>query len=560
MSLRRALRVVGADLGPVIALGVVLVPFGVLALPCLFGVPLLSLAFGRLSVVLLDAARSIRGEPPLDTAPTRWVGPLAVAGLAAVALAMGTAAWVALHLFEGREPAVRYGAAFGAALAASIAAGAALAPFALAPFAAADGAPGLVSPLLRSFELTARLGPRRSLRLGATAGRWTGVSLLAAMAIFVWSTPDAALPAAFLASFFGIVPVPPLCGALLADAYVEARALSEQRAADLPTRARLRALGLVLAPAVLVLAVAILVAALTPTPMRAMSMDAPVRRGFHGVGLSAEPQRRDLPGGRAWARTSARGVIIETADGGGAGPVDARFDTTQSALFVAPGERYGGAPGTSAVIVTNGEAWALTIVDADGVRQDDGLTERVLGRLGRVGSGSLALALLLLLVLAWRIGIDLGEAGALDVADRREAGRGRLAALECTLRLGDGARILFHSDPLRTTWHVEGNAWLEAHSGALRFRIPETPIAALGSPAELEDGSKTVLVSRFENVSPAGLRTSSAPWPNDARLVAGTRADAVNALARRATRLASAIALPCVLALGATVIVVITSL
>ncbi|MCZ7680966.1 MAG: hypothetical protein M5U28_20150 [Sandaracinaceae bacterium] len=401
MSLGRAWRVVRRDLGPILAVSCAVIPIGVLALPCLVGIPISSYGLGKLVVSLLSAARE---SPGAARAPVRWPGVYALLGFSLLVGAMGLAAWIAVHLASAQSAPVRHAAGFAAALVASIVTGAALAPFAFAPFAVADGVPGLLRPLTRSFELAARLGPARILRLGATAGRWMGVSCLAVAAIFVATVPDRALSSALLAAPFAIIPGPPLAGALLAEAYVEASALPERGATGAGASARLSALAIVLAPTVLLLAGALFAAALTPTPMRAVAMHEPIRRGLHGAYIAAEPQRRELPGGRAAVRSTDRGVVVEAPDGGGAGAIDARFDTTQCALFVEPGETYGGAPGTHAVIVTSDDQWALTIVDGDGVRQDDGLTRRTMGRLGRFGSGALGLGMLLLLVLAYRIG------------------------------------------------------------------------------------------------------------------------------------------------------------
>ncbi len=557
MSLGRAWRVVRRDLGPILAVSCAVIPVGVLALPCLAGIPISSYGLGKLVVSLLSAARE---SPGAARAPVRWPGVYALLGSSLLVGAMGLAAWIAVHLASAQSAPVRHAAGFAAALVASIVAGAALAPFAFAPFAVADGVPGLLRPLTRSFELAARLGPARILRLGATAGRWMGVSCLAVAAIFVATVPDRALSSALLAAPFAIIPGPPLAGALLAEAYVEASALPERGATGAGASARLSALAIVLAPTVLLLAAALFAAALTPTPMRAVAMNEPIRRGLHGAYIAAEPQRRELPGGRASVRSTDRGVVVEAPDGGGAGAIDARFDTTQCALFVEPGETYGGAPGTHAVIVTSGDRWALTIVDGDGVRQDDGLTRRTMGRLGRFGSGALGLGMLLLLVLAYRIGVDLGEARALDVPDLREARRGVLAALEGTLRLGAGARVRRRRGVLEDRWLVEGEAWLEADAGALRFRLPDGPVRVLTGAEEPEDGGALVLLSRFARVAPAGLRHASTPWPDDARLVIGGRAEAETALVRRATKVASGIALPAVASLGAAATVLLTSL
>src|SRR5690606_16012275 len=98
---------------------------------------------------------------------------------------------------------------------------------------------------------------------------------------------------------------------------------------------------------------------------------------------------------RALVRQTPDGVAIEARDGGGAGYVRAGFET--GGLSIEDGRSFGGPPGSLAVIAISRHAVSdmhersYTIVDGDGVRLDDSLTDRVLGRLGIVGGAAIAL-------------------------------------------------------------------------------------------------------------------------------------------------------------------------
>jgi hypothetical protein len=148
------------------------------------------------------------------------------------------------------------------------------------------------------------------------------------------------------------------------------------------------------------------------------------------------------------------------------------------------------------------------------------------------------------LFLAFQLGADLGAARALDAPELTDATRRGLAGLEGKLRLSDGAHLEVAyelSAPRKKPYgadamlHVDGDAWVEAHAGAWRFRLPShVPIlGALSDP--LRDGSSVVLVSRFARVSPIALREAASEWPSDGRLVLGTRADAARALSAKAS-------------------------
>jgi hypothetical protein len=314
--------------------------------------------------------------------------------------------------------------------------------------------------------------------------------------------------------------------ALLADAYVRSAAPAPTVEARAPRR--LRTLALVLVPLLLIPSAATIAAAFTPTPMRPLG-DPPVPGGVL--------ERTSFPG--VQVRKTAGGVSIEASDGGGAGAVRAGFDPRNTGLIVIDdGSRYG-VPGSWAVIVTDGDQGAYTIVNGDGVRLDDSLGERVLGRLGVMGGTALALGVVLLLVLAWRLGVSLGEARTLDAPDLDAPGKGARKGLLGTLSIAKSATLT----RARRSIRIAGEAWIDADG--LRIRLPEGTIPALSElDRDPHQGQPIVLVSRFERALTANLREAAAQWPDDGLLVLGTREDAREALARRAATAAAWIALP----------------
>jgi hypothetical protein len=556
------MRLLAREPGAVVGLGAVAIPLALAATPCLIGVPAMAWALGHLVRTALRAGRAENEAPGAAQPPVWRSGAYALLGLAALIGGAALLALVVAHLAppEVARPGVT-AAALLAALAGAMGVGAALAPLSFAPFLVADGVRGVARPLLRSFELASHLGPGRAARLGATAGGAIGLSLLLVVGLFGLTAPDVEGPyTALLAVPFGIVPGPPLAAALLADAYLELRASEvEDEHVDVRVGPRLGALAGLLVPTGGALLVTLVLAALKPMPMRPL---APHQiAGLDGFRIAAQPITRRLPDTSIRVRTTAGGVVVEAADGGGAGAVDAGFEADQVALEVADGAVYGGPAGSFAVLLVTDEARAVTLVDAEGVRLDDGLDRRVLGRLGPLGTG-LALAGLVLALLALFVtSSELGRARGLEAPrlDDPRAGRGGLKALAGTLRVADAAtirhrpapwlpRLLGLRDPCLI---VDGEGWLEADGGALRFRLPAGPIPVPGG-ADVDgwSGRDVVLLSRFAGVAPTGFREAWTPWPADGRLVLGSRADAAKALSARAARLASVFAAPALVALG----------
>jgi hypothetical protein len=300
------------------------------------------------------------------------------------------------------------------------------------------------------------------------------------------------------------------------------------------------------------------------------SRNAP--RGFR---VAAQPVALPVGDRSVSVRTTDDGVMVEAADGGGAGAIEAGFDTRQAALFVTPGG-FRDPPGSFEIEVTDGERWAVTLVDADGVRLDDSLSDRVIDRLGAFGALAALLGFALLLILGFVTSAEVGAARTLeapkllDATDPSAPPSLGTKALSGVMRVAEGSRLFYRPpNALRRALgagtgggilRVEGEAWIEADAGELRFRLPDTdiPVAGAAPGAELT-GREIVILSRFSDVSPSGLRTSSTPLPSDAQIVMGDRADAAAALVDRAARRASWLAAPTLIALGlASVAIVVT--
>ena len=227
--------------------------------------------------------------------------------------------------------------------------------------------------------------------------------------------------------------------------------------------------------------------------------------------------------------------------------------------------------GTFLVAVSDGTRWGSTIVDANGVRLDDSITARVFGRLGRFGLLAFAAGMLLLLWIAFSLGSELGAARALDAPGLGQSGPvgASLSALEGTLRIGEETKLHYRVGSAwrrfvgraGAGWLVpSGDAWVEADAGAIRLRLPDRPIEVLEGSPDGWSGRTVVVLSRFEGFTTTGLRSASMAWPDDAVLTLGVRADAADALVRRAVRRAASVAFPTVAALGTAAATLVLSL
>jgi len=562
-----------------LANGWVLLPIGLSLSSCLIGVPLALKAMRTLAGLYLDNARDLLcgvEEPRLkglaDVRRARRVreasqaGAIGVAGVVTFAVAEFALVAVASHLTDGDGTLYRFIVLFLTGALGAVGVGAALGPLLFAPIVAVDGVRGVFAPFTRSFELAARRGPRATARTGAVVGARVAFPFgCLGLLVFLGSGAMDRVEVLMLVGPLAVVGATPRVLALLALTYARLGEAPVDEATA-PTRADrgLRGLAWLIAPAPIALLVALLAAALVPLPMQTGAFDDAEGRGLRGIHPTLGVRAGRLPGTSVSVRAEGDGIVIEAADGGGAGELEAGFETRWAYLRVEQRTRDGEPVDAYRITVTDGERWARTEVNADGVRLDDSFTDRTFGRLGAIGSGGVGLALLLLLYLTFTMGGELGAARRLAAPALLEAGpraEDGVAALEGTLRLGDDAAVRYHPRPAvvvhlwddRGTLTCEGDVWFEAAGGAFRFRVPAS-VPVVGADADaLVDGAKLVLISRFTDTGISGPRRASAPWPDDGRLTLGTLDDARAALVKRSVRRAGLLALPMVAGFGVAI-------
>jgi hypothetical protein len=132
------------------------------------------------------------------------------------------------------------------------------------------------------------------------------------------------------------------------------------------------------------------------------------------------------------------GVVVEAPGGAGAGRIEAPFDGYLGSTRIEPGSRRGGPPDSHAIVVEDlYHRLAITFLDGNGVRLDDGITERVVGRLGALGFALLAIAAVLFASLGFVLSRRIGAAASLEAPDLfgGSAPLRALKALEGTLSL-----------------------------------------------------------------------------------------------------------------------------
>lgn len=563
MSAPSTTRVLWRDPSKLIGNAWVLLPLGLSLSTCLIGLPVAMRALKILTRMVTANALELRDRPgPRDPEKT-FAGSTAFVLVLVFWATMLAASVVAEHLTEGLGEGVQLAAVLVAGPASAIGLGAALASLLYAPILAVAGEAGFFAPFGRSFELAAARGAGPSLRTGATVGAvYAAFGLAFALGgSFLGAGVDRASPA-MLCGPLGVAFATPRVLAMLANVWADADVA--RPATEPASQARLRGLAWMIAPALIAVAAAFLVTAAVPLPMQRGASPAPQQRGLHPEMLGRPIREGRLPGTSVRVRAEGRGVVVEADDGGGAGAIDADFPTYDAWIFVDQRTRGGEPVPEYRVAVSDGTHWAWTVVDDDGVRLDDSLADRTLGRLGRVGSAGLAIGALLLLFLTFTVGVELGSARGLQapalLAGERESGA--LAALEGTLRLGEGSRLLYTPPPAwaallgadRARLRVEGEAWVEAADGAIRFRLPDAPVPVIGG-GEPDDwgGVHVVLLSRFPSSGVAGPRQASAAWPEDGALTLGSRSDAREVLTQRAVRRAARVALPMLAGFGVAV-------
>lgn len=557
----------------------VLLPIGVSLSGCLIGLPLATKAMRTLTALYLDNARALLGgeeEPRLrglaDVQRARrrreasYAGAIGLVGLLTFGLALFAVVAVASHLTDGAGALYRFVVLLLTGVLGAVGLGAALGPLLFAPVVAVDGVRGVFAPFARGFELAAQRGPRATARTGAVVGARVAFPYACfGLAVFLGLDGADRVDSLMLLGPLAALVAAPRVLAQLALTYARLAEAPADEAADATgTDSGFCGLAWLIAPPPIALLLVLLVAALVPMPMRTGTFSQTEGRGLRGIHSNLGARAGRLPGTSITVRADGDGIVIEAADGGGAGELEAGFETRWAYLQVDRRTRDGEPIDAYRVTVTDGERWARTEVNGDGVRLDDSFTDRTFGRLGVVGSAGLGLALLLLLYLTFTMGGEVGAARRLRAPALLEAGpraEDGVAALEGTLRVGDDASVTYRPRPAvvahlwddRGTLACEGDVWFEAEGGAFRFRVPAS-VAVVGAVADtLTDGAKLVLLSRFADPGMAGPRRAGAPWPDDGRLSLGTLVDARAALVKRSVRRAGLFALPMVAGFGVAI-------
>ena len=273
----------------------------------------------------------------------------------------------------------------------------------------------------------------------------------------------------------------------------------------------------------LVLAGAATAALATPLPLHLTSSVVPALHASHGpVHMGAE---------RVIVRPHALGITIAAQDGGGAGLIHSPCGPIDG-VWVVPvsDDRFhitGWCQGWEAV---------ETEVNAQGVRFDDGILDRLHRRVGIFALALCASALWLWVWTLARAWTPLQAARFLQHLTPSDAHRpsAGLRVLEGRLRLPEGGLLRLHQHH----FEVEEAAYVE--KDGFRIRLPEQGAVLKGAGvrqlAMLGDGVSVAVVAEFDRLVSEGVREHAVPWPANARLVHGDRRRASEVMTQRLAR------------------------
>jgi hypothetical protein len=492
--------------------------------------------------------RLMQADPLLAPATPRELTRMPLGATVPATVWLGLATFINVSAWAGPMDPASGGPELLATAGVFLVLGLVVSPLAFMPFAAASHTRGTVTGAPHSYRVAIALGPIRLLAgtLAANACLVVGV-LVASVGRATGSKWPPLLGFLLLA---GMVPVSftivrglylrGLTRFTEGDPFASDEDGSGPRLTDLPRR--VRAVAWSLAPASLGLAVALVAAAMTPTPLR--DAGRPDSRkcavdGSHSLQLPS-----------AQVTATSQGIRIEAPDGGGAGFVPAGFEA-DGRLPLHLRQRGDGSYEVRACTLRRA---AFTIVDGQGVRLDDGIARRVLGRLGTLGGGALFIAFALFSALIGIVGRRLTEARylaapRLSPSERPDERIGSDAGLRKALvgRLRIEGPLAVEDRRAR----FEGPAVLEADGGQLRVQLPPSIELASHEAAErIEDGVQASLVSKFEEpLGGPSFRQGAVPWPDDGELIVGDVDDAAKRLLSRAERQASVLGVLLVLAM-----------
>ena len=324
-------------------------------------------------------------------------------------------------------------------------------------------------------------------------------------------------------------------------------------AGDVRLPAGARGLGVAAAALALVALGAMGLAAVRPLPLTPL-VDASRRRGVtlrdaRDPGL---PYR--VPDSEVVLSAEAAGVRVEGPGGAGAGFIAAphlgRAERVRHHALVNGGHR---------LVLLSGARRAELLLDAGGVRLDDGPGRRLSRRAGWPGLALVGLALLSWLAFALATGADLFAARALSAlrvarADGSAEG-GVPGAIEGSLELSEDARVEPAGRGARARAGLDlGRRGLRPAAG------PRGGGALRGWPAG-GGGSASPSRAASRATVAAGVRAAGIEWPPDGRLLCGDRDAVVRGLVRRAGRRATAaLALAALATAGAAAWLVVRTL
>lgn len=491
----------------------------------------------RAGALLSSAFVAVGGKPAPDrrtAAGAIFIGYLSIL-VSGVVLASG-----AVQPWVDDAPA-RWAVAMAVGVLVPAAIAAAGAPFALVPLVLTAEAGSVPAAIARSFELASTRGALASVRDAAISG--AGVGLI--VRVLAWKIPlqvrgEHELIVALAVR--GALVVGMLAGfaVMSARTYVAAREASAwaedgaPRADTHPAAARrIAALFALLAPALASVVAAMIAAAVTPTPMReAQGVD------WEWPEVVAHGRVVDLAGPHGLrVHRVERGVSIETADGGGAGFVpyepwtERPPDTFTDTDLIVVRTHFDGGPAFAAFAGRR-----VVYFDEEGVRLEDGLSERLSARIGHNALGALCVALILALAWSLRLLRALGDARALDARATSlgpPAPRGAPTRLAGRLRLGQGAVLRPHGMHAR----LIGDARVVSRDGDVVLAVPqEVRLFAAHDDRMPRDGDDVEVIGHLGKLTPIGMREGALAWPTGARLLIGGRADAAERLISRAAR------------------------
>lgn len=371
----RALGVFARRPGALLALGAAIT---LLAPSCACGIGALllpPLLQELVRITLVEALRLGPGEPPLPLIAKRSLTTLMsiVVVLGVLALAGVSGSGASVWLFGG---SVGYETALWGALVGAGAAGGLLAPLVFLPYAAVERERRPGDAFAHATVLTGALPWGRVALISSAVPL-----LLAAPFVIIAALPDALSIPPILAAAATSTALVPLVFCALAAAYAEAserRAIIAPPTGMEPARAASIVPGVSVALALVGLLGGLLVVMLfRPSPLEPVARDAGEP---HGPLVEFDPFGT-VTGTPVHLAAAETGVRVSVDDGGGAGLVEG----VPHPIAYRTEPRPEVCSTCFTLVVTNGSVRGAAVLDASGVRHDDGPSARLARRVGALG-------------------------------------------------------------------------------------------------------------------------------------------------------------------------------